>query len=118
MTEPEPAPVWQLGAKRITLDRPRLMAIVNVTPDSFYPYSRLEENGPSPRKALQGLIDKQPDIIDVGGQSTRPGSHRVTEDEELKRIIPVIELLRERSRSQTRIWPSLSHRQLHSRFQR
>jgi len=85
---------WQLGTKRINLDRPRIMAIANATPDSFFAGSRLQDNGAARREALSTLLAEGADIIDVGGQSTRPGSERVGAEEELRRVVPVIEELR------------------------
>jgi len=72
------------------------MGILNITPDSFYEQSRLF----SPDKALtkaQEMIQHGADIIDVGGESTRPASRQVSIDEELKRVIPVIQELRKKS---------------------
>lgn len=74
----------------LTLDRPRLMGVVNVTPDSF------SDGGDflDPARAIQhGLLLSADgaDILDIGGESTRPGSAPVTIEEELKRVIPVIE---------------------------
>ena len=74
----------------IALDRPRLMAIVNVTPDSFSDGGeRLD-----PAQAIEdGLrfVSEGADIVDVGGESTRPGSQPTSPDEELRRILPVVE---------------------------
>lgn len=67
------------------------MGIVNCTPDSFYPSSRGGLN-----HALS-LIDEGADMLDVGGQSTRPGSDPVSVDEELKRVLPVIEAIAART---------------------
>jgi dihydropteroate synthase len=74
----------------IALDRPRLMAIVNVTPDSFSDGGeRLD-----PAQAIDdGLrfVSEGADIVDVGGESTRPGSQPTSPDEELRRVLPVVE---------------------------
>ncbi|QRF75183.1 dihydropteroate synthase [Thermoplasmatales archaeon] len=67
---------------------PELMGIVNTTPDSFYPGSRIS---PGDTAALDAMIDEKPDIIDIGGESTRPGSLPVTVEVELARIKPAIE---------------------------
>jgi dihydropteroate synthase len=79
----------------VTLDRPRIMAIVNVTPDSFSDGGeRLE-----PAQAIgDGLrfVSEGADIVDVGGESTRPGSQPVDADEELRRVLPVVEGLAKR----------------------
>jgi dihydropteroate synthase len=73
----------------LTLDRPRVMAIVNVTPDSFSDGGeRLE-----PARAVEDGLrfwSQGADIVDVGGESTRPGSHSTALEEELKRVVPVV----------------------------
>src|SRR5579885_1378872 len=76
----------------LPLDRPALMGIINVTPDSF------SDGGVhfDTILAIEGgfrMIDEGADLIDVGGESTRPGSEGVTEEEELRRVIPVVEKL-------------------------
>ncbi len=69
--------------------RTRIMAVINTTPDSFYPGSRHTV----PDKDLDSIIDQKPDIIDIGGESTRPGSLPVCATEEIKRIKPVLDYL-------------------------
>lgn len=78
--------VWQLG------DFPRLMGIVNVTPDSFSDGGQWIATGAAVDHALQ-LAAQGADILDLGGESTRPGALPVPVDEELQRVIPVIERL-------------------------
>lgn len=80
----------------LTLDRPRIMGIVNVTPDSFSDGGRLGSVEAAVDHALR-LADEGADILDIGGESTRPGSDAVALDEELRRVIPVIEALRPRT---------------------
>ncbi len=80
----------------LSLDRPRIMGIVNVTPDSFSDGGRLGSVEAAVAHALK-LADDGADILDVGGESTRPGSDAVALDEELRRVIPVIEGLRGRT---------------------
>jgi dihydropteroate synthase len=77
----------------LSLDRPRLMGIVNVTPDSFSDGGRHNEAEAGIRHGLR-LADEGADILDVGGESTRPGSDPVPVEEELRRVLPVIEGLR------------------------
>jgi dihydropteroate synthase len=93
----EPRPHLRLRARNSTLDlaeRVHIMGILNVTSDSF-------SNGGlylRPTAALdhaRRMIEEGADIIDVGGQSSRPGSHPIPESEELKRVVPVIERIRE-----------------------
>jgi len=83
-------PVLQLGDVALTLDRPRVMGILNVTPDSFSDGGRYADAGEAVRRAEQ-MAAAGADIIDVGGESTRPGAQAVSIDEELERVIPVIE---------------------------
>src|SRR5258705_3961618 len=72
--------------------RALIMGIVNVTPDSFSDGGRFVESSAAIEQGLK-LIAEGADIIDVGGESTRPGAVAVPEDEELRRVIPVIESL-------------------------
>ena len=80
----------------LTLDRPRVMGIVNVTPDSFSDGGRLPSVDIAVAHAL-ALRNAGADILDIGGESTRPGSDTVEVDEELARVIPVISSIRARS---------------------
>lgn len=78
------------GRFRLPLERPLVMGVVNVTPDSFSDGGRF----PDARAAIayaRRLRDEGADLIDVGGESTRPGAAPVPEDEELRRVLPVIE---------------------------
>ena len=81
----------KLGSKKLDLsEKPLVMGIVNMTPDSFYDGGEYN----NPKKALgriASLIKDGADIIDIGGESTRPGSSGVSTEEELRRVIPVIE---------------------------
>jgi dihydropteroate synthase len=76
----------------LALDRPRIMGIVNVTPDSFSDGGRLADVDAAIAHALR-LVDEGADLIDIGGESTRPGAAEVSEQEELDRVLPVIERL-------------------------
>lgn len=80
----------------LSLDRPRIMGIVNVTPDSFSDGGRLTTSDAAVSHAL-ALADQGADILDIGGESTRPGSDPIPVDEELRRVIPVIEALSART---------------------
>jgi dihydropteroate synthase len=71
------------------------MGIINVTPDSFYAGSRESEKEGLIRKAEQMIVEGA-DILDIGGQSTRPGSSRISEDEEYQRVLPAIEAIHSR----------------------
>lgn len=95
MTPPESLGIWQLGRKRLDCTQPRLVAIVNATPDSFHAASRLPAETSALRTALQALLATQPDVVDIGGQSSRPGSARLSAADELSRVLPVIAALRQ-----------------------
>lgn len=84
--------ILHAGAFRFKLDRPLIMGIVNVTPDSFSDGGRLRNVQQAVTHALN-LAEQGADILDVGGESTRPGAEAVLEDEELKRVLPVLEEL-------------------------
>lgn len=84
------------GRYRLNLDRPYVMGIVNVTPDSFSDGGKFSSTNLAVAHGLQ-LIAEGADILDVGGESTRPGATPVSLDEELSRVIPVIEALHARS---------------------
>ena len=88
---------WQTAQRRIPLDRPLIMGILNVTPDSFSDGGRFIDPERAVEHALQ-LEAEGADIIDLGGESTRPGSPAVTDNEELNRILPVLERLAGRLR--------------------
>ncbi|MBC7946380.1 MAG: dihydropteroate synthase, partial [Chitinophagaceae bacterium] len=76
----------------VVVDRPIVMAIINVTPDSFFAGSRHQDADHIVQEAGR-MLQEGATILDIGGQSTRPGSERVGEDEELKRVIPAIEAI-------------------------
>jgi dihydropteroate synthase len=85
---------WQVGALTLETGRfPLLMGIVNVTPDSFSDGGKFLAQGAAVRQALQ-LAEDGADILDIGGESTRPGAERVSVDEELRRVVGVISELR------------------------
>lgn len=86
------APTLDCNGRALRLDRPRVMGIVNVTPDSF------SDGGvhDSPEAAIAHglkLAEEGADVLDIGGESTRPGADEVPVEEELRRVIPVIERL-------------------------
>lgn len=84
--------VWRCGIHEITFDRPRVMGVLNVTPDSF---SDGGEHASTQAAIEHGLnmLDAGADIIDVGGESTRPGFTPVDPTEETARVLPVIRAL-------------------------
>ncbi|MEX0694879.1 MAG: dihydropteroate synthase [Rhodospirillales bacterium] len=83
----KPAPLTFAG---LLLDRPRLMGVVNVTPDSFSDGGDFLDASIAIQHG-KSLIDAGADILDIGGESTRPGSEPISTDEECRRILPVIE---------------------------
>lgn len=89
-------PIWRVGDRAFDCsERTLVMGILNVTPDSFSDGGRFED----PNAAIEHgsrLVDDGADIVDVGGESTRPGSEPVSAEEELRRVRPVIEGLVER----------------------
>jgi dihydropteroate synthase len=96
----EMAGTWQTARGTVSLDDPTLLGILNVTPDSFSDggrYTGLD----AAVSHTEELLEAGADIVDVGGESTRPGrTEEVSLDEELRRVIPVIEAL-------VRAWPQL-----------
>jgi dihydropteroate synthase len=92
VTEP-PTPIQLIGRRSIlSLDRPRIMGVLNVTPDSFYAGSRQVALDGALRQGVH-LAAEGADLIDVGGESTRPGAAAVDVEAELERVVPVIERL-------------------------
>jgi dihydropteroate synthase len=81
---------YQIGERQFSFKDTCLMGILNVTPDSFSDGGKYLDKSSAIEHGLQ-LIDDGVDVIDIGGESTRPGAKSVTVSEELKRIIPVIE---------------------------
>ena len=86
--------IWRLNdARAVQLDRPRLLAILNLTPDSFADGGRL----PTPAHAADAARrarDEGADALDMGAESTRPGAARVPPDEQIRRLIPAVEAVR------------------------
>jgi dihydropteroate synthase len=88
--------IWKIGERIFNVSRQGLiMGVLNVTPDSFFDGG----NFFAPEKAIEHgvkMASEGADIVDVGGESTRPGAEPVAVEEELRRVIPVIEKLREK----------------------
>jgi dihydropteroate synthase len=85
-------PFIDCGGRKLLLDRARVMGIVNVTPDSFSDGGRHADTDAAVAHGLR-LAAEGADLLDVGGESTRPGADEVPVEEELQRVIPVIERL-------------------------
>lgn len=85
---------WQLAHGRtLDLSAPRIVAILNITPDSFADGGRLT----TPELALahaRRCVEEGADVLEVGGESTRPGAERISPEEQLARVLPVIGLIR------------------------
>ena len=79
----------------LTMETPLVMGILNLTPDSFYGGSRVHSVDDLLQRAEKMIVEGA-DILDIGGQSTRPGSHRVSAGEELERVLPAIEAVHRR----------------------
>ena len=84
--------IFHCGKFQLNLNRPHVMGIVNVTPDSFSDGGKYNATDAAIAHALQ-LVDEGADILDIGGESTRPNATPVGLQEELDRVIPVIEAL-------------------------
>lgn len=87
--------IWKTSKRELNIDRPLVMAILNVTPDSFSDGGTIASLDDALRQAEKFIADGA-DIIDVGGESTRPDSERVSVDEETRRVVPVVEQIAKR----------------------
>ena len=83
---------WRCGKFELKFDRPRIMGVLNVTPDSFSDGGEHFDADAAIAYGLQ-MLDEGADIIDVGGESTRPGFTPVGADEEARRVLPVVRAL-------------------------
>ena len=107
-----------LGGQLLDLSSPAVMGIINATPDSFFQGSRV----PEPKIAVEiakKMIDEGAAILDVGAVSTRPGAKDITEEEEVERISPVIEAIRQNLPEAVisiDTWRSSVARTMHKRF--
>jgi dihydropteroate synthase len=90
------ASIWRCGRFEFDLRRPLVMGIVNVTPDSFSDGGRFFDPEVAISHAHQ-LIAEGADLIDIGGESTRPGAADVSVEDELRRVLPILEALSDAS---------------------
>ena len=81
--------IWQTSRFRIDLTRPQVMGIVNVTPDSFSDGGRFA-HADAARAHCDRLVEQGADILDIGGESTRPGARLPDTEEQLERVLPVL----------------------------
>ena len=82
--------------KLLVIEKPLLMGIINATPDSFYEGSRFSGADKILEQA-EKMLNEGADILDIGGQSSRPGSEMISVDEEMKRVIPAIEAINKKN---------------------
>ena len=81
------------GDKLLDLSSPVVMGVINVTPDSFYPSSRIPGNTGKALEIAGQMCSQGAKIIDIGGMSSRPGAEEISPQEEMDRVIPVVETL-------------------------
>ncbi len=95
-TMADPAKVWRHRTGELVLDRTRVMGVLNVTPDSFSDGGLYYESETAIRRGLE-MVEQGADLLDIGGESTRPRSDPVPAEEEWRRVGPVIEALTRRA---------------------
>lgn len=83
------SPILLMRGRRLALDRPMVMGVLNVTPDSFSDGGRYFDPGAAVKHALE-MAEEGADFIDIGAESSRPGARPVPEEEELCRLVPVV----------------------------
>ena len=81
----------ELGARTIRLDQPQIVGILNVTPDSFSDGGRFADYPAAGREHAAAMVEAGAAILDIGGESTRPGAKPVWEGDEIARVVPAIE---------------------------
>ena len=87
-------PVWQVRSRRIELNRPILMGIINITPDSFSGDGILSLD--DALRQAEDFLAAGAEILDIGAESSRPGAKRVSEEEEIQRLIPALKAIRKK----------------------
>ena len=86
-------PPFEMDGRTLDFSVPRIMGVINATPDSFYGGSRVDQAKQAAATALK-MVDEGADLLDIGGQSSRPGAKTVGTRAECERILPVIEEIR------------------------
>ncbi len=86
---------WQTSQRKLSLEKTLVMAILNVTPDSFSDGGKFFSVDKALKQA-EKFITEGADILDIGGESTRPKSVRVSSDEEIRRVVPIIQAIAKR----------------------
>lgn len=89
---PLPQRIWEFGRLQLDLSQPHVMGILNVTPDSFSDGGKHNTKDAAVARALE-MMAEGATVIDVGGESTRPGASVVEVEEEIRRVVPVVEEL-------------------------
>ena len=84
--------IWKVRNRELPCERTLLMGVLNVTPDSFSDGGKFIDPEKAVARALQ-MVSEGADILDLGGESTRPGAKVVSTEEELRRVLPVLKLL-------------------------
>ena len=84
-------PPLELGSRTVRLDQPQVMGILNITPDSFSDGGRFLEDREAGRAHAAGMVEAGAAILDIGGESTRPGAQSVWEGDEIERVAPAVE---------------------------
>ena len=84
----------QIKGRLISLNKPRIMGVMNLTPDSFFEGSRVLSDRDAIRYHAERMIREGADFLDLGGYSTRPGAQDISVEEELRRVVPVVEILK------------------------
>jgi dihydropteroate synthase len=105
-SSPEKSPGLQAGRFSFDLAKPLIMGVVNITPDSFSDGGRFFDTQAAVAQARK-LADEGADIIDLGGESTRPGAAPITDQEEIGRVLPVLEQLSDLCVSVDTRWPGV-----------
>jgi dihydropteroate synthase len=87
--------IWQTSQRQIPLTKTLVMAILNITPDSFSDGGKFNSVD-SALLQVEKFVDEGADIIDVGGESTRPKADKISVDEEKRRVLPIVEAIKKR----------------------
>ena len=94
MTKRSQSITINVGGRLVSFDEPQVMGILNVTPDSFFATSRCRSEGEIRQRVCQ-IRQEGATMVDVGAYSSRPGAEDVSKDEELRRLLPAIDIVRE-----------------------